>query len=76
MKNNNLVIWKDVPVIILLPTYYNSRGKKRKMKLRKFYGDVPIAYLNKETGKLEECFNHRGNAYANRNARRYFKKIK
>jgi hypothetical protein len=76
MKNESLVIYRDVPVIITEWFRYNRRGKKRKTKLRKTYGDVPCGYLNDVTKKLEPVVNHRGNAYANRRAKRFWKNKK
>lgn len=76
MKNESLVIYRDVPVIITEWFKCNHRGKKRKAKLRKTYGEVPVAYFNKETGKIEPVVNTRGNAYANRRAKRYWKNRK
>lgn len=76
MKNESLVIYRDVPVIITEWFKYNHRGKLRKAKLRKTYGDVPVAVFNKETNKIEPVVNTRGYAYANRRAKRYYKKRK
>lgn len=75
MKNESLVIYRDVPVIIMETLYKTNRVKSRK-KLSRMYGDVPICVFNSETKQLEAVVNNRGNAYANRRAKRYWKNKK
>ncbi|QIG65910.1 hypothetical protein phiOC_p253 [Ochrobactrum phage vB_OspM_OC] len=76
MKNNNLVIYRDVPVIIVQQLYKSVKPKRNKKAFQKTYGDVPILCQVGFDGRLEVVDNRRGKAYANRHAMRYMKNRK
>lgn len=61
---DNLILWKDVPIII----------KNRHMQ--KEYGDIPVAEIDAVTCKIAMVHNQRGLAYAARKRLKYRKNKK
>jgi hypothetical protein len=59
---HEFVIYRDVPVV-----YKDKQGQE-------YYGDVPVAALNKVTKLFEPVVNTRGNAYAARTRMKYRKR--
>lgn len=65
---NNLVIWRDVPVRIdsNKPHIHKIGGKLCTCRHRD-YGDLPVINFNAVTNKAEPVVNNRGYGYAARN---------
>ena len=68
-------IYRDVPVKIRHKCWHiHKLGGKPHRDFTNDYGDIPVAYLNPITKKMEEVVNNRGLAYAARNRQKYRKK--
>ena len=69
-----MVIWVDAPIVIVIKAPNIKRMNKRACNsLHKTYGEIPVAYFNEVTNKLEPVVNHRGKAYAARKRQSYRK---
>lgn len=69
-----MVIWVDVPVVIVIKAPNCKKMSKRvSNSLFRTYGEIPVAYFNKVTHKLEPVVNPRGKAYAARKRQAYRK---
>lgn len=80
MKNENMVVYAEVDVIIKQKGYHqkrrflNKRNQHTGIGFFKDYGDIPVWTYNDITRKAEPVVNNRGIAYAHRNASRYKQK--
>ena len=80
MKNGNLVIYREIDVLVKQKIYHqkrstmNKRNKRRGIGWCTDYGDIPCAVFNDITKKIEQVENSRGVAYAYRNRVRYQKR--
>jgi hypothetical protein len=72
-----MVIWQDVPVVIIHKIWHRQKLKKRSHRnFTKDYGDIPVGSFNEITMKWEYVVNTRGIAYATRNRLRFRKNKK
>jgi hypothetical protein len=69
---NEFTIYRDVavPVVARIAHIRRIGGREYRAFVRT-WGDLPVATLNRATGKLMEVVNPRGRAYAARNRAAY-----
>ena len=74
MKNNSLVIWKSLPIIIEVKMpHIRKIGGRLYSGFCRDYGDVPVVVINSITKQPMEVVNTRGNGYAHRNHQKFRK---
>lgn len=73
----SMTVYKDVDLMIWRKMWHIHKEKGTiHCDFTKVEGELPIGSFNVITKKWEPCVNHRGVAYALRNAKRNKKKVK